>query len=139
MAGDSSTFGVGRARSGVGRELGSRGFRRRPREPAGVRTRCRRIARRVSASSLLVAVALLIGESVPAPGSLGWAVLAGASGSMGLLALYTALASGRMGIAAPVSGVVGAVVPVLVGAALHGSPGPSGSRGSPSRWSACGS
>ena len=29
-----------------------------------------------------------------------------------------------MGIAAPVSGVVGAVVPVLVGAALHGSPGP---------------
>ena len=36
---------------------------------------------------------------------------------MGLLALYSALASGRMGIAAPVSGVVGAVVPVLVGAA----------------------
>jgi drug/metabolite transporter (DMT)-like permease len=42
---------------------------------------------------------------------------------MGLLALYSALASGRMGIAAPVSGVVGAVVPVVVGAAVYGTPG----------------
>jgi drug/metabolite transporter (DMT)-like permease len=74
--------------------------------------------------ALLVALALLIGEARPAPGQLAWAALAGANGALGLLALYSALASGRMGIAAPVSGVVGAVVPVLVGAAIQGAPGP---------------
>jgi drug/metabolite transporter (DMT)-like permease len=60
---------------------------------------------------------------MPAPGHLGWAALAGVNGAMGLYALYTALASGRMAIAAPVSGVVGAVVPVLVGASVDGPPG----------------
>jgi drug/metabolite transporter (DMT)-like permease len=73
---------------------------------------------------LLVALALLLGEPGPAPGRLVWAALAGANGAMGLLALYSALASGRMAIAAPVSGVVGAVVPVLVGMTVQGSPGP---------------
>jgi drug/metabolite transporter (DMT)-like permease len=62
-------------------------------------------------------------EAGPTPGQLGWAGLAGASGAFGLLALYSALASGRMGIAAPVSGVVGAIVPVLVGVAVDGWPG----------------
>jgi drug/metabolite transporter (DMT)-like permease len=74
--------------------------------------------------ALLVVLAAITGEAAPAPRQLVWAALAGANGALGLLALYSALASGRMGIAAPVSGVVGAVVPVLVGAALHGSPGP---------------
>ncbi|HEY7139612.1 MAG TPA: DMT family transporter [Methylomirabilota bacterium] len=73
---------------------------------------------------LLVALALAIGEAAPTAGQVGWAALAGANGAFGLLALYSALASGRMGIAAPVSGVVGAVVPVFVGTMLHGSPGP---------------
>lgn len=73
---------------------------------------------------LLVSLALLMGEPPAAPGRLGWAALAGVNGAVGLLALYSALASGRMAIAAPVSGVVGAVVPVLVGMTIQGSPGP---------------
>ena len=73
---------------------------------------------------LLVALALLVGESPPAAGQLVWAGLAGVNGALGLLALYSALASGRMGIAAPVAGVVGAVVPVVVGMGAQGSPGP---------------
>jgi drug/metabolite transporter (DMT)-like permease len=73
---------------------------------------------------LLVILALLRGEPPAAPDRLGWAALAGVNGAMGLLALYSALASGRMAIAAPVSGVVGAVVPVLVGMTIQGSPGP---------------
>jgi drug/metabolite transporter (DMT)-like permease len=72
---------------------------------------------------LLVLLAAATGEALPRPGQLGWAALAGASGALGLYALYTALASGRMAIAAPVSGVVGAVVPVLVGATVEGPPG----------------
>jgi drug/metabolite transporter (DMT)-like permease len=74
--------------------------------------------------ALLVALAVLTAEAFPGPRELGWAALAGASGAFGLLTLYSALASGRMGIAASVSGVAGAVVPVLVGSVLQGSPGP---------------
>jgi drug/metabolite transporter (DMT)-like permease len=73
---------------------------------------------------LLVSLALAMGEAPAAVGRLGWAALAGVSGAVGLLALYSALASGRMAIAAPVAGVVGAVVPVLVGMTIQGSPGP---------------
>jgi drug/metabolite transporter (DMT)-like permease len=73
--------------------------------------------------ALLVLLAVATREAMPAPGQLGWAALAGANGALGLYALYTALASGRMAIAAPVSGVVAAVVPVLVGAAVEGPPG----------------
>jgi drug/metabolite transporter (DMT)-like permease len=72
---------------------------------------------------LLVLLAALTGEVLPKPGQLAWAALAGANGAFGLVVLYSALASGRMGIAASVSGVVGGVVPVLVGSAMQGSPG----------------
>jgi drug/metabolite transporter (DMT)-like permease len=66
----------------------------------------------------------LFAEPPPArPAWLLWAALAGASGALGLLALYTVLASGRMGVAASVSGVAGAIVPVLVGFLVEGSPG----------------
>jgi drug/metabolite transporter (DMT)-like permease len=47
----------------------------------------------------------------------------GAGSMVGLLALYRALAMGRMGIAAPVSGVLSAAVPVVAGAVLEGRPG----------------
>jgi drug/metabolite transporter (DMT)-like permease len=73
---------------------------------------------------LLLGFAVATGEVAPSLGQVGWAALAGVNGAFGLLALYSALASGRMGIAAPVSGVVGAFVPVLMGTLLHGSPGP---------------
>src|SRR5262249_13842064 len=73
--------------------------------------------------TLLVALAIVTGEAIPEVPQLGWAALAGASGAFGLLALYSALASGRMGIAAPVSGVAGAIVPVVVGSAVQGLPG----------------
>lgn len=73
--------------------------------------------------ALLLALALLTGEGRPAARGLAWAALAGVTGAFGLLALYSALASGRMGIAAPVSGVVGAAVPVLAGVLTEGLPG----------------
>ena len=40
------------------------------------------------------------------------------------MALYQGLASGRMGVVAPISGVVAAAIPVTLGIALQGSPGP---------------
>lgn len=48
------------------------------------------------------------------PGWLPWAVLAGVSGALGLVAFYAALASGTMGVVSPIA-ALGAVVPVLAG------------------------
>jgi uncharacterized membrane protein len=72
---------------------------------------------------LLVGLAVVIGETPPPTGKLVWAALAGVGGAGGLLGLYRALAIGQMGIAAPVSAVVGAIVPVLAGAVSEGPPG----------------
>jgi drug/metabolite transporter (DMT)-like permease len=43
-----------------------------------------------------------------------WAIAAGASGAVGLVCFYTALASGTMGVVAPISSL-GALVPVFLG------------------------
>ena len=52
----------------------------------------------------LIAVAVMLGDGAPTLANLAWAAVAGVSGAVGLLALYRALAIGRMGLAAPVSG-----------------------------------
>jgi len=72
--------------------------------------------------TLFALLALLRGERF-FPGDVGWALLAGASGALGLLSLYRAFTAGQMGLAAPVAGVSGAVLPVLLGAVLEGLPG----------------
>ena len=71
---------------------------------------------------LLVGLALAFGEAVPPLPQLALAGLGGLAGAVGLVALYRALAEGHMGIAAPVAGVVGVALPVLIGAALEGLP-----------------
>jgi uncharacterized membrane protein len=49
--------------------------------------------------------------------------VAGIFGAIGLIALYRALADSHMGVAAPVSAVVAAAVPVIFGTFLEGLPG----------------
>ena len=73
---------------------------------------------------LLLALALLWREPFPAPVDVLWGGLAGLAGGLGLIAFYTALASGKMGIAAPVSAVLTAMLPVLFSALTAGLPGP---------------
>jgi drug/metabolite transporter (DMT)-like permease len=73
---------------------------------------------------LLLALALIWREPFPAPVDLLWGGLAGVIGALGLIAFYTALASGKMGIAAPVSAVLTAMLPVLFSALTAGLPGP---------------
>jgi drug/metabolite transporter (DMT)-like permease len=62
----------------------------------------------------------LVAWSVPGHpniANMAWAVLAGVGTAIGSGFLYRGLASGRMGVAAPVSAVGAGLVPVLVGVA----------------------
>jgi drug/metabolite transporter (DMT)-like permease len=67
--------------------------------------------------SMLFVVALVwaVGTPVPRDGTLWWAMLGGAAGAVGLVSLYHAFAHGAMTVVAPLSAVVGAVLPVVVG------------------------
>ena len=61
-------------------------------------------------------VALVTGDWREPVGYLPWAVGAGLSGAVGLVAYYAALSSGTMGVVAPIASM-GAVVPVILGIA----------------------
>jgi drug/metabolite transporter (DMT)-like permease len=73
---------------------------------------------------LALVLALARGETTPTTADLGWSVLAGIAGGIGITALYKGLAVGRMGIVAPVTGVMAALIPVAAGIALEGMPQP---------------
>ncbi len=72
---------------------------------------------------LLLSLALTFGEALPPFDDLLLGTLGGFAGAVGLVALYRALATERMGVAAPIAGVVGVALPVLIGALLEGLPG----------------
>ncbi len=72
---------------------------------------------------VLVIAALGIEKTLPNSISLMKAALAGALGSLGLVLLYHALAIGSMSIAAPVSALTAAILPVVVGSLTEGLPG----------------
>lgn len=72
---------------------------------------------------LLVGLALLWREPFPAPIDMFWGGLAGLAGAIGLIAFYSALSIGRMGIAAPVSAILTAALPVLFSIFTEGLPG----------------
>jgi drug/metabolite transporter (DMT)-like permease len=71
----------------------------------------------------LVLLAVGFGEKVPDFSRFLLGGLAGFSVVLGLVALYTGLARGRMGLVAPLSAVVTAVLPVIVGISTEGLPG----------------
>jgi drug/metabolite transporter (DMT)-like permease len=77
----------------------------------------------VGASAALV-VAILSRETVPGAGPVALALLAGVAGVIGLINLYHGLALGRMGVVAPVTGLLAAVVPVTAGILFEGLPAP---------------
>lgn len=71
-----------------------------------------------------LAAAILRGEPAPRTEDLAWAALSGLLASIGLGGLYGGLAVGRMGIVAPVTGLIAASIPVIAGAVLEGLPAP---------------
>lgn len=73
------------------------------------------VVAQLSATLSTLTAALFVTGS-PTPPDLLWAVLAGAGGGVGTGFLYRGLASGRMGVVAPVSAIGAALVPVAAGA-----------------------
>jgi drug/metabolite transporter (DMT)-like permease len=77
----------------------------------------------LSGALALGALAWWTREPLPSRASLLWAAGAGLSGALGLVALYRALAQGNTAVVSPIAGVVGAALPVVVGAFAEGLPG----------------
>jgi len=91
-------------------------------------------SRRISASTvvtvaylfgfvLLLALAFIWREPFLSPLDLFWGGVAGVVGALGLIAFYSALSIGQMGVAAPVSAVLTAGLPVLFSAISQELPG----------------
>lgn len=68
---------------------------------------------------------LALGEAAPQPRDVALGGLAGLSGGTGLLLLYLSLARGKMGVAAPLTAVAAGGIPLAVGLATQGLPGPA--------------
>jgi drug/metabolite transporter (DMT)-like permease len=70
----------------------------------------------------MVALAAILREPLPGPTTLGLAALAGLLAVSGIIGLYQGLAVGRMGVVAPVTGLIAATLPVVVGFIRQGVP-----------------
>jgi drug/metabolite transporter (DMT)-like permease len=70
----------------------------------------------------MLTLALFAHEPVPERAALLWGAAAGVVGGVGLAALYRALAIGTMGVVAPLSAVITAVLPLLFSFLTEGLP-----------------
>lgn len=70
----------------------------------------------------LLLLALFLEGALPPARELLFGALAGVAGVVGLLGLYAGLARGRMGVVAPVTAVISAIIPVIVGIVIEGLP-----------------
>lgn len=72
--------------------------------------------------TMLIPVALMVRE--PSATAAGWALnmLAGAFDALGILLLYRSMTLGRLSLAAPLSALTAAALPVIVGMATQGVP-----------------
>jgi drug/metabolite transporter (DMT)-like permease len=73
--------------------------------------------------TLMLVLALSTHASYPSPSSRGWAMVAGLLGGSALAIFYRALASGDMGLTAPVAAVLGAALPAAFAMITQGMPG----------------
>jgi drug/metabolite transporter (DMT)-like permease len=74
------------------------------------------------AFALMFCVAVTRHGVFPSRASILWALAAGAIGGFSLAIFYRALASGQMGLTAPIAALLGAAIPTLADVALEGTP-----------------
>jgi drug/metabolite transporter (DMT)-like permease len=77
----------------------------------------------LSGMAILLVCVLLTRETFPLPRSIIWAALAGASGAVGIAALYRALSMGHAATVAPTAAVISAALPVGFSILFEGMPG----------------
>lgn len=75
-----------------------------------------------SGTALMVCLAVTTHEPIPDLSHLRWAFAAGVCGGVALALFYRALSQGKMGLAAPVSAVLGAALPLAFGMFTEGLP-----------------
>ena len=73
-------------------------------------------------AGVMLGVALVTGEPLPGGVTLLLAAIAGTFAVAGIVGLYQGLAVGRMGVVAPVTGLIAAILPVSVGFLRLGLP-----------------
>ena len=78
---------------------------------------------------LMLAVSFATAAPLPSRASILWSLAASSSGGFSLALFYRALATGQMGLAAPIAALIGAAIPTLADIVLEGAP---------SRWSIAG-
>jgi len=76
----------------------------------------------ICAFAVMLGVALVQNGAFPDHASVLWALAAGAIGGFALALFYRALASGQMGLSAPIAAMLSAGIPTLVDIALEGAP-----------------
>jgi drug/metabolite transporter (DMT)-like permease len=72
---------------------------------------------------LMAAIALATHAPFPSAHAVKWALVGGATGGAALAIFYRALASGKMGLTAPVAAVLGAGIPTAFAIFTEGMPG----------------
>lgn len=73
--------------------------------------------------TVMLVVVPLVETNAPSGAAVWWGVAGGLTGSAGVLGLYIGLSRGNMTVVAPITGVVAAALPALVGVALGERPG----------------
>lgn len=69
-------------------------------------------------------IAVVRGETMPLLSDVPWCILGGVGGGIGIVSLYHGLATARMGVVAPITGVLAAAIPVVYGVLVEGLPSP---------------
>jgi drug/metabolite transporter (DMT)-like permease len=73
--------------------------------------------------AFLILVATTVHAPMPSGHALLWSLVAGTAGGIALAIFYGALSSGKMGLAAPVAGVLSAAIPAVATIFRQGLPG----------------
>lgn len=111
--------GVAAAAFGVADFLGGTAARR---APAAVVAMLAQLAGLGALLIVLVAIPASLMPAAAVPSALGWGILAGLAGGIGVPLMYKGLAEGPMNVVAPLTALTSAAVPVIAGAAMGERP-----------------
>jgi drug/metabolite transporter (DMT)-like permease len=76
----------------------------------------------ICALGLMLVISVAEQGPLPSRTSILWALAAGAIGGLALAIFYRSLASGQMGLTAPIAALLGAAIPTLADIAMEGAP-----------------